>query len=395
MKTAVVGGGAAGFFLAVCLKEQMPRMQVTIFERNQRVLAKVAVSGGGRCNLTNSFAHVADLARVYPRGHRLLKRLFHEFDHVSAYNWFEAHGVNLVTQADDCVFPASQSSQTVIDCLTSTARRLGVRIETGRPIHNIDELGNFDFVALTTGGQPSMKGLQWLADIGHRVEPPVPSLFTFSVKGLDQLMGLVAEQAAVRIPGTKLSACGPLLITHWGMSGPAILRLSSQAARLLAEASYRMPLTVNWTGENDAHTEKRLLESTMRLAQRQLTTVSPLALPQRLWEHIVARAGVRRDVRWNEMNRKELHRLVNTLANDRYDIVGRAPFRDEFVTCGGISLRSIHPHSLESRVRPGLFFAGELLDIDGVTGGFNFQAAWTTAFCAAKAISSRAEQKTI
>ena len=395
MKTAVVGGGAAGFFLAVCLKEQMPRMQVTIFERNQRVLAKVAVSGGGRCNLTNSFAHVADLARVYPRGHRLLKRLFHEFDHVSAHKWFEAHGVDLVTQADDCVFPASQSSQTVIDCLTSTARRLGVRMETGRPIHSLDELGDFDFVALTTGGQPSMKGLQWLADIGHRVEPPVPSLFTFSVKGLDKLMGIVANQAAVHIPGTKFSACGPLLITHWGMSGPAILRLSSQAARLLAEADYRMPLTVNWTGENEAQTGERLLESTMRLAQRQLTTVSPLALPQRLWEHIVARAGVRRDVRWNEMNRKELHRLVNTLANDRYDIVGRAPFRDEFVTCGGISLRSIHPHSLESRVRPGLFFAGELLDIDGVTGGFNFQAVWTTAFCAAKAIASRAEQESI
>ena len=365
-------------------------MEVTIFERSRRVLAKVAVSGGGRCNCTNSFAHVSDLSQVYPRGHRLLKRLFHEFDHRSAYRWFEGHGIRLVTQDDDCVFPATQSSQTVIDCFTATARRLGIHIETGRPVESVSDVDNFDFVAVTTGGQPQAKGLQWLADMGHRIEPPVPSLFSFTVKGLEQLMGIVADSAVCHIPGTKLRTQGPLLITHWGMSGPAILKLSSHAARLLADNNYHMPLSINWTGDSEAAVIERLYEGIATMSTRQVANARALPLPSRLWNHLVEKAGVRKEIRWGDVNKKEVNRLSSVLTNATYDISGRAPFKDEFVTCGGVSLQSVNPSTMESRLRPGLYFAGEVLDVDGVTGGFNFQAAWTTAYCAARAIAASA-----
>ena len=394
MKTAVIGGGAAGFFLAVNLKEMMPQMDVTIFERSQHVLAKVEVSGGGRCNCTNTFAEVRDLQSVYPRGHRLLKRLFKTFDYQDAYRWFERHGVPLVVQDDQCVFPAAQDSHAIIDCFLSLARRYQIKICTGQKVNSLAELSDFDFVAVTTGGSPQGRGLQWLADLGHEISAPVPSLFTFSIadKQLTALMGLVVSDVTAHIPGTKHKASGPLLITHWGMSGPAILKLSSHAARQLAEADYRLPLSINWLQKSEAEVQEILHTTMAREAQKQLGTFSPVALPQRLWAYLLEKSlGERSRIRWSELNKKDTNRLVNTLVNDTYQIAGRAVFKDEFVTCGGVALSSVNPSTLESKHVPRLYFAGEVLDVDGVTGGFNFQAAWTTAFTVASAIAQNAE----
>ena len=362
-------------------------MEVTIFERSQRVLAKVEVSGGGRCNCTNSFANVRDLSAVYPRGHRLLKRLFKVFDHRDAYRWWEEHGVRLTTQDDQCVFPVSQDSHTIINCLLHEVRRHGVEICTGRKIESLEELADYDYIVVTTGGQPRTDGLQWL---GHDVVQPVPSLFTFRIDdaALTALMGAVVEDAHVLLPGTKLRAEGPLLITHWGMSGPAILRLSSYGARLLADSNYRHPLSVNWTGRKESDVAEELGVLMVQQPQKQLPNIRPFDLPTRLWEYLLQKSlQGRAHAPWGSLNKKELNRLVNVLVNDQYQIVGRAPFKDEFVTCGGVSLSAVDPTTLESRTRPGLYFAGEVLDIDGVTGGFNFQAAWTTAYVVAQAIS--------
>lgn len=394
MRTAIIGGGAAGFFLAVNLKEMCPQMQVRICERSQHVLQKVAVSGGGRCNCTNSFEDVTDLSQVYPRGHRLLKRLFKSFGPRDAYEWFEHHGVPLTTQADHCVFPAAQDSQAIIQCFLSHARRLGVEVQTGRRITSLDDVADADYIVVTTGGSPRIEGLQWLANAGHAIVPPVPSLFTFNIPDNDlrDLMGTVVEHATALLPGTKLRAEGPLLVTHWGMSGPAILRLSSYAARLLAEHDYRMPLSINWLSMNDTEISALLTTLAHQNPQKSLVNVHPQQLPRRLWEYILqktfASSAASLQKRWCDLSDKEMRRLVNTLANDNYRIDGRGQFKEEFVTCGGVALGSVNSNTLESRHRPGLFFAGEVLDIDGVTGGFNFQAAWTTAYTVAQHIAS-------
>jgi len=390
MKTAIIGGGAAGFFLAVNLKEMLPEMEVTIFERSKRVLAKVEISGGGRCNCTNSFADVRDLSAVYPRGHRLMKRLMKGFSQEDAYEWFERHGVRLVTQEDQCVFPATQDSHTIINCFLAEARRHGVEIRPQVKICTLDEFNGYDFIAVTTGGSPKASGLQWLADCGHEIAAPVPSLFTFQIQdeALQSLMGTVVDQTFVTIPGTKFRAEGPLLITHWGMSGPAILRLSSYAARHLAECGYESPLAVNWSCLRDVEVLAEMRDIIATQPQKQLQSVRPCGLPSRLWNYLLEKClGERSHGRWGSLNQKEQNRLANLLSGgDTYSIAGRAPFKDEFVTCGGIALTSVNPATLESRHVPYLYFAGEVLDIDGVTGGFNFQAAWTTAFTVAQAI---------
>ena len=389
MRTAIVGGGAAGFFLAINLKELCPQMEVTIFEKSKKVLAKVEVSGGGRCNCTNSFAAVHDLSQVYPRGHRLMKRLFKTFDYRAAYAWFERHGVRLVTQDDNCVFPASQDSHTIINLFLYEAKRHGIEIRTAQKIESLDQLRDYDFIAITTGGgTASMAGVPAI--------DAVPSLFTFSIadEALTALMGTVVEDATAFIPGTKLRASGPLLITHWGMSGPAILRLSSYAARELYDHQYQMPLAVNWLSKKDPEILQELQAIIAQHPQKQITSIRPFGLPSRLWEYLTQKTlGERASNRWQNLNQKELNRLVNSLSNDSYQIAGRAPFKDEFVTCGGVSLDAVDPNTLESKTVSGLYFAGEVLDIDGVTGGFNFQAAWTTAYIVAQAISKKILEK--
>ena len=384
MRTAIVGGGAAGFFLAINLKELCPQMQVTIFEKSKKVLAKVEVSGGGRCNCTNSFASVRDLSQVYPRGHRLMKRLFKTFDYRDAYAWFERHGVRLVTQDDDCVFPVSQDSHTIINLFMAEARRHGIEIRKESIIISLDELAGYDFVAVTTGGgTASMAGVP--------VIEAVPSLFTFSIadEALRALMGTVVEDATTFIPGTNFRASGPLLITHWGMSGPAILKLSSYAARELHDHNYQMSLSVNWTSRKDPEILEELQRIIETNPQKQLGSIRPFDLPSRLWDYLLAKThGERAQNRWQNLSKKEQNRLVNTLCNDTYQIAGRAAFKDEFVTCGGVDLAAVNPNTLESKHLPHVYFAGEVLDIDGITGGFNFQAAWTTAYTVAKAIAN-------
>ncbi len=389
MKTAIIGGGAAGFFLAINLKELCPEMEVIIFEKSKKVLAKVEVSGGGRCNCTNAFASVRDLSLVYPRGHRLMKRLFKRFDYRDAYAWFERHGVRLVTQEDECVFPASQDSHTIINLFLFEARRLGIEIRTEHKIESLEALSDYDFIAITTGGM-SMSNSS-LITLHSSLITPVPSLFTFSIEdeGLRALMGTVVEDATVSIPGTKFRSNGPLLITHWGMSGPAILKLSSYAARELHEHQYQMPLAVNWTSRKDPEILEELHRIMNVHPQKQLSSIRPFDLPSRLWGYLLEKAlGERAQNRWQNLNKKEVNRLVNILCNDPYQIAGRAAFKDEFVTCGGVSLTAVDPNTLESKDIPHLYFAGEVLDIDGITGGFNFQAAWTTAYTVAQAIHS-------
>jgi len=394
-RTAIIGGGAAGFFLAINLKERCPEMGVTIFERGHKVLAKVEISGGGRCNCTNSFASVNDLQTVYPRGHRLLKRLFKGFGPRDAYAWFEQHGVKLTTQDDECVFPDTQDSHTIINCFLNEARRYGVDIQTETCIDNLEALKDYDYIAITTGGSPKAEGLHWLETLGHEIMAPVPSLFTFQINNqeLQALMGTVAEKATTLIPGTKFRASGPLLITHWGMSGPAVLKLSSHAARLLAEHQYKMPLSVNWVSKKDEEIRTELMRLKTEGGNRQIGSLRPFNLTTRLWNYLAAKGiGERVQGAWASLNQKELNRLLNVLANDSYQINGRAAFKDEFVTCGGIALSTVHPATLESKCVPHLYFAGEVLDIDGVTGGFNFQAAWTTAYTVAQAIAQDCQE---
>lgn len=394
-RTAIVGGGAAGFFLAVNLKEMVPDMEVAIFERSNKVLAKVEVSGGGRCNCTNSFDEINDLQYAYPRGHRLLKRLFKNFDYKDAYRWFEDHGVELVTQDDQCVFPKAQDSHAIIDCFLGLAQRYHIKLYKGRKVQNLEELKSFDYVAVTTGGSPKGEGLGWLKVIGQEIEAPVPSLFSLSIddKRLTALQGLVVNEALAFIPGTKMKAKGALLITHWGMSGPAILKLSSYAARLLAEHDYRHSISIRWTSMTDAEVQECLAETIIREPHKQLTTFCPLQLPQRLWVYLLEKSlGERSRNRWSEVNKKDVNRLVNMVTNDVYQTSGRGTFKDEFVTCGGVSLNGVNVQTLESKKVKNLYFAGEVLDIDGITGGFNFQAAWTTAFTVAKAICEAEKQ---
>ena len=395
MRTAIIGGGAAGFFLAVNLKEMCQEMEVVIFEKSNKVLRKVAISGGGRCNCTNSFADVKDLKRVYPRGHRLMKKLFNIFDYKDAYTWFEAHGVKLMTQEDNCVFPLVQDSQAIIDCLINNSITRGIKIRTSSPISSIDQLKDFDFVALTSGGMPKNNVPSWLTETGHIIEKPIPSLFTLSLKNkqLSSLMGIVVDDVSLQIIGTKFEAEGTILITHWGISGPATLRLSSYSARWLNDNNYSAILKINWLNMNDQSAHNLIDDIIKTNGNKLVINFSPHVLQKRLWHYLLEMTIENySNKRWKELSKNDINKIINRLTNDQYTVLGRAEHKDEFVTCGGVSLKSIDAKSLESKHKPNLFFAGEVLDIDGITGGFNFQAAWTTGFVVAKSIASKAER---
>lgn len=403
MNVAIIGGGAAGFFLAITLKQLAPKATVTIFEKSATVLAKVAVSGGGRCNLTNSFAEISDLSRAYPRGDKLLKRAFKVFDHQDTYRWFEEMGVRLVTQDDQCVFPRSQDSQSVIDCFLRLTTELGITIKTSHTLKSItfdtrytlafseEKIADqcFDVVAITTGGSPKAEGLSYIEQLGHAIVTPVPSLFTFNIPNdpVKELMGIVVENATVSLQGTKLKASGALLITHWGMSGPAILKLSSYAARIVSEKQYRFNILVNWVNEANCDKITEYLNAiTLKNPQKQVSNLRPYDISSRLWLFLLQKAEIPEERKWAELGKKGINRIMNVLSNDEYKVHGKGSFRDEFVTCGGVSLESIDFGSMESKTCKNLYFAGEVLDIDAITGGFNLQAAWTTAYLAATAI---------
>ena len=420
-RIAVIGGGAAGFFAAIRAKEVNPDAIVTIYEKGERPLAKVAITGGGRCNLTNSFANVSDLKRVYPRGDKFMKRLFKTFDYQDTFRWFESHGVPLVTQDDQCVFPRSQDAMSIVRCLTNEARRLGVDILTKHTLTGIERKDNrtillfndsekrieTERIIITTGGYPKSSSFDYLARLGHEISAPIPSLFTFNIndKSLRSLMGTVVENAAIGIVGEKMRSEGPLLITHWGMSGPAVLKLSSYAARFSHEHQYRFNVSVNWIGESNTSIIADIIRTTAEAnASKFVTNAQPLiphsvdkrewvnssqnggikrgVLPTRLWDYLMQKIGIPADKRWNETGKKWQNKIVEVLSNDIYHVEGKSSWREEFVTCGGISLSSINPSTLESKHMPGLFFAGEVTDVDAITGGFNLQAAWTMGYVA-------------
>ena len=406
MKVAIIGAGAAGCFCAVNLKRNNPDAVVEVFEAGARALAKVAITGGGRCNLTNSFEGIRNLAEAYPRGDKLMKRMFSIFDHEATMHWFEGEGVRLVTQADHCVFPASQDAMQIVNTLLRGMERCGVILHTRHKAMRLSPIEgeamryeiafmvdgerevvrDFDKVVVTTGGCPKRSGLGFLDTLDLEVVTPIPSLFTFNINDpITSLMGAVVEGASVRLAGTKFKSNGPLLITHWGMSGPAILKLSSYAARYLADNDYRATLLVNWLGEghNEQTAQEMLRNLIERNRQKQASSVHPEALTQRMWEYIIGKCNIPLDRRLSELSKKHINVLCATLTNDTYRIEGQSRFKDEFVTCGGVALSNINQNTLESKKYPGLFFAGEVLDVDAITGGFNLQAAWSMGYVSA------------
>lgn len=403
---AIIGAGAAGCFAAINIKRRLPSAQVTIYEAGTRPLAKLAVTGGGRCNLTNSFAAVNSLETVYPRGHRLMKRLLHEFSHDDAFRWFEREGVSLVTQDDNCVFPRSQNAMEIVNLLLRRCRELGITIMTAcrvtmlehaDPIYIIrckDRQFTADTVVVATGGSPRPAGMEWLAALGLDIIAPVPSLFSLALdsRQLNTLSGTVVQEVTASLAGTKFRAGGPLLITHWGVSGPAVLKLSSLAARHLADHSYTGTLAINWLGNATPTAAADMLRAMQaENPNKQLQNIYPNALNARLWAHLLAKAGLNAAARWSGMGSRQTNRLADTLTNDHYPIAGKNRHKDEFVTCGGVALSCLSPRTLECKTHPRLYFIGEATDVDAITGGFNLQAAWTMAYVAAKSIGDGVE----
>jgi predicted Rossmann fold flavoprotein len=400
-KIAIIGGGAAGFFAALSTKSFHPESEVTIYEKTNKVLGKVKISGGGRCNVTHACFDNKKLSTHYPRGGNNLRKAFELFNAKDTFDWFQKRGIKLKTYPDGCVFPLSNDSQTIIDCFLIEAQKLGVKIMLNQSIQEIKRLDDgfelktrehvfiADKIIVTTGGQPKRNGLEWLENLGHTIIDPVPSLFTFNMpeNTLRELMGNVVEKATVKIEGTKLIGQGPLLITHWGMSGPAILLLSAWGARILHEKNYQFAILVNWLDEMKELTlREKLVDIIEEHGEKMIGNLNPFPVTNRMWYFLLEKSEIHLKTRWKDLGKKTTNKLVNTLLNDRYEVNGKTTFKEEFVTAGGVALNEIDFKSMESKLVPGLHFAGEILDIDGITGGFNFQSAWTTGFIAGKNI---------
>lgn len=393
MHIAIIGAGAAGCFCAINLKRMLPSSQVEVFESGSRALAKVAITGGGRCNLTNTFAQIRSLKEAYPRGEQVIKRAFHLFDHNATRQWFEKAGVRLVEQPDQCIFPASQDAMQIVHTLLYNMERLGVVLRLSHRITDIATLQQqFDAVVVTTGGSPKASGLSFLDSLHLDIAEPIPSLFSFNIAdaSLHELMGTVVNDTCTLLAGAKFRAQGPLLITHWGMSGPAILKLSSHAARHLHDSNYKAQLLVNWMGEASEEEVRNLLQSYIATSPaKQIQNVHPSQFTSRLWNFLIQRASLHAEQRWAEVGKKQINKLVAILTADAYDIEGQSRHKEEFVTCGGVALSNINPNTLECKQHPGIYFAGEVLDVDAITGGFNLQAAWSMGYVVAKSICDK------
>jgi len=399
IEVAVIGGGAAGFFAAISCKTHHPDARVTLYEKSDKLLAKVKVSGGGRCNVTHACFSNSKLAEYYPRGGKQLKKAFAYFTTTDTVNWFESRGVKLKTEEDNRMFPVSENSQTIINCLLQEANKLGVVVDMRQPILAIekqnpgfdltlrDKTNHADIVIIASGGSPKKEGFEWLEKLGHTIESPVPSLFTFNMPNeeVKTLMGVSVEKTSVRIPGTKLKSEGPLLITHWGMSGPAILKLSAWGARILNEIDYRFSIQVNWLGYINEERAREMFGKEREMhPKRTVANSESFKLPNRLHLFLLAKIGIDPGVTLEGLGKKNMNRLLNVLVNDEYKVEGKTTFKEEFVTCGGVGLNNVSMDTMQSKACKGMYFAGEVLDVDGVTGGFNFQAAWTTGFIAGK-----------
>jgi predicted Rossmann fold flavoprotein len=399
MKIAVIGGGAAGFFAAISCRNHFPNSQVTILEKSSKVLSKVKISGGGRCNVTNACFDNKKLSQHYPRGENQLRKAFEQFNTGDTMQWFEEKGVKLKVYPDNCVFPLSNDSQSIIDCFLNEIKRLDINIEFNQRIQRIVQSNSkfsvqtdahkleFDRVIVTIGGQPKLSGFQWMVDFGHSIIEPVPSLFTFNMpkNPICSLMGNVVDNATVKVEGTKLIAQGPLLVTHWGMSGPSILKLSAWGARILHEKNYEFAILVNWLNDRKEDDLRVQIQRIMlEHGGKMVANLNPFTITNRLWVFLLQKSEISSEIRWKDFGKRNMNRLVNTLLYDRYEVSGKTTFKEEFVTSGGVSLKEIDFKTMESKIIKGLFFSGEVMDIDGITGGFNFQAAWTTGYIAGK-----------
>ena len=407
----VIGGGAAGFFCAVNAARLDPALEVLLVEKSNKLLSKVKVSGGGRCNVTHACFSIAEMVKKYPRGAAFLKKVFHHFFTTDTIAWFTERGVELKTEADGRMFPVSNSSQTIIDCLVKEANKYGVMIMMNAEVKGLKVessklkigskkftivFGNgkteyADFVCIACGGYPKTSQYEWLKEQGHLIEEPIPSLFTFNMPGdaITALMGVSVEKTSVKIVGTKLSAEGPLLITHWGMSGPAILKLSAWGARELAIGNYQFVITVNWIPEyNENSLRERMQKLRFDIATQKIVNRNPFGLPNRLWEYLLKQSGIKDELRWADLPAAAQNKLIKNLCAQEFSVKGKTTFKEEFVTAGGIRLEEIDFNTMESKKVPHLFFAGEIIDVDGITGGFNFQNAWTTGWIAAKGIAA-------
>lgn len=389
----VIGGGAAGFFAAIQCKENYPDAEVILLEKSNKILSKVKVSGGGRCNVTSATFSIAQLVKNYPRGGKFLKKLFPVFSTQDTIDWFRKHQVELVAEDDKRMFPVSNTSMTIVDCLLNTARRLGVEIRKNAGVEQLTPLKHgfhamvdgtelfADKVIVATGGSNKMKAYSWLVDLGHTIEEPIPSLFTFNMPSeeVKELPGVVVKNVQAKVLGTKLKSEGDLLVTHWGMSGPAILRLSAWGAKELFHMNYRFVVSINWLSQSSEEEVRALFPI---VSGKKVVNENPFHFPKRFWIFLLKKVGIGEEVTWDALSKKSKNKLVNVLTNDQYNVEGKTTFKEEFVTCGGVSLEDVHVKTMQSKKCPGLYFCGEVLDVDGITGGFNFQAAWSTGFLA-------------
>ncbi len=398
-KVVVAGGGAAGFFAAITCAQANNDAEVIILEKTNKLLSKVAVSGGGRCNVTHACFDLKQLSLSYPRGEKQLKSAFSRFMTTDTVKWFEERGVKLKTEEDGRMFPTTDNSETIIKCLLKEAKKLKIEIKDQTEVKQITprfhggfelKLGSgekmeCDKLIVACGGSPKIEGLNWIKELGHEIIEPVPSLFTFNIQDeeLANLQGISVNPAKAKILDTKLEFSGPVLITHWGLSGPAILKLSSYGARILAEKDYNFQVQINWMNEKKEEVARlELMNLKAANPSKQINVLFPFILPKRLLHYLFEKTGINDKMKWGEISKEDVNRFVNNLLYDTYQVKGKTPFKEEFVTCGGIGLDDIDFKTMQSKRCKDIHFAGEILDIDGITGGFNFQAAWTTGYLA-------------
>lgn len=404
-KLVIIGAGAAGFFCAIQAAKQNPELKIIILEKSNKVLSKVRISGGGRCNVTHYCFDSNELSKKYPRGEKFLKKAFHWFNVNDTINWFKAQNVLLKTESDGRMFPLTNSSQTIIDCFLQLADQHNIEINLNQEVQNItkkDEeftitLSNnrnitADFICVAAGGYPKLNQFSWLQQLGHNIISPVPSLFTFNLpkNAITSLMGISIPEVNIKISGTKFQNNGPLLITHWGFSGPAVLKLSAFAAINLAALNYQFNIQINWVNKNFDTVKLFFDDLRNNKPKQKIINANSFNLPSRLWQYFLDLAQIKTEIIWAELTAKQENNLINLLTNQQFIVSGKTTFKEEFVTCGGIDLNEVEVNTMQSKKINNLFFAGEVLNIDGITGGFNFQAAWTTAHIAAKTIAQKA-----
>jgi len=404
MRIAIIGAGAAGCFAAANIPYKEGQ-EVVVFEKTGKELQKVKVSGGGRCNTTHALFDVPELVDRYPRGKQLLRKTLYKFTPQNTIDWFEKRGVRLKGEDDGRMFPITDSSQTIIDCIWQQMMLNKVQVLYHKSLNILEKKANSfelhfadgqiyeaDKVLIACGGFPKEEQYNWIKQLGHTIQSPVPSLFTFNIPKhpITELMGVVVDNATVKIAGTKIMEQGPLLITHWGMSGPVVLRTSAWGARELSKLNYDFRVVINWTGDSNENDIKEIFLAQRQQNGKQLVPhKNPFELPKRLWEYLLIQCGIKADTKWGELPAAAQNKLLEKLIRDTYNVKGKTTFKEEFVTCGGISLSEIDPQTMESRVVSGLYFAGEICDVDGITGGFNFQHAWSSGFIAAQNMSKK------